>query len=119
MELVFVYGTLRQGHANHFIMRPTVKIGAGLTNDKYAMYVAGIPFLVEDEQVSKIKGELYAVDETTFEILDVLEGHPKWYERKKVDVTVEGIEHNAWVYFNEKQGSLNKSGDYAKRENNY
>ena len=32
---------------------------------------------------------------------------------------VEGIEHTAWVYFNEKQGSLIKSGNYDTRRSNY
>ena len=61
-------------------MSPTVKIGDGVTKNKYALYEAGIPYLVENEQVSKIKGEVYFVDETTFEILDSLEGHPSWYK---------------------------------------
>tara|TARA_B110000902_G_scaffold265169_1_gene348715 strand:+ start:4838 stop:5197 length:360 start_codon:yes stop_codon:yes gene_type:complete len=119
MEKVFVYGTLKKGHSNHFIMKRTLNLGPGLTKKKYAMYVSGIPFLVENEEVTKITGELYVVDETTFEILDILEGHPKWYERKEVDVMVEGIEHTAWVYFNEKQGSLIKSGNYDTRRSNY
>ena len=115
MESVFVYGTLRNGFHNHFIMNPTFNLGKGLTKEKYAMYESGIPFLVEDEPLVRITGELYMVDQTTFEILDILEGHPKWYTRKKVDVIVEGEDHKAWVYFNEKQGTLIKTGDYADR----
>jgi gamma-glutamylcyclotransferase (GGCT)/AIG2-like uncharacterized protein YtfP len=115
MEKVFVYGTLRKGFSNHFIMKPTYRVGSGLTKKEYAMYSHGIPFLVENEQVSKITGELYIVDETTFDILDILEGHPKWYTRKVVDVNILGEEHQAWVYFNKKQGVLIKSGDYADR----
>ena len=79
------------------------------------MYSTGIPFLVEDEQVSKVKGELYFVDETTFEILDSLEGHPRWYERKLIPVIVEGKEYTAWTYFNKPAGKLIKSGDYGKQ----
>ena len=91
MHTVFVYGTLRSGFSNHFIMEPTVKIGDGTTKNKYALYEAGIPYLVEDEQVSNVKGEVYFVDETTFDILDTLEGHPSWYKRKLIPVIVEGI----------------------------
>ena len=115
MHTVFVYGTLRSGFNNHFIMKPTVMIGDGETKNKYALYESGIPYLVEDEQVSKIKGEVYFVDQTTFEILDTLEGHPSWYERKLIPVIVNGKEYTAWTYFNKPNGVLNKSGDYAKQ----
>tara|TARA_R110002096_G_scaffold272843_10_gene466619 strand:+ start:601 stop:948 length:348 start_codon:yes stop_codon:yes gene_type:complete len=112
MENIFVYGTLRKGFSNHFIMKRMMNLGKGLTKEKYAMYGSGIPFLVETEPVTNITGELYMVDQTTFEILDILEGHPKWYKRKQVDVVVEGVEHKAWVYFNKKQGTLIKTGNY-------
>ena len=115
MHTVFVYGTLRSGFSNHFIMEPTVKIGNGTTKNKYALYEAGIPYLVEDEQVSNVKGEVYFVDETTFDILDTLEGHPSWYERKLIPVIVEGKEYTAWTYFNKPNAVLNKSGDYGKQ----
>ena len=115
MHTVFVYGTLRSGFSNHFIMEPTVKIGNGTTKNKYALYEAGIPYLVEDEKVSNVKGEVYFVDETTFDILDTLEGHPSWYERKLIPVIVEGKEYTAWTYFNKPNGVLNKSGDYGKQ----
>jgi len=117
MHVVFVYGTLRSGFNNHFIMKPTVKIGIGETKNKYALYSSGIPFLVEDEQVSKVKGEVYFIDQTTFEILDSLEGHPSWYERKLIPVMVGGKEYIASTYFNKPNGILIKSGDYAEREN--
>jgi len=90
-----------------------MNLGKGLTKEKYAMYGDGIPFLVETEPVVNITGELYMVDQTTFEILDILEGHPKWYKRKQVDIVVDGLEHKAWVYFNDKQGKLIKTGNYA------
>ena len=115
MHTVFVYGTLRSGYSNHFIMSPTVKIGDGITKNKYALYSTGIPFLVEDEQVSRVKGEVYFVDETTFEILDSLEGHPRWYTRKLIPVMVDGKEYTAWTYFNKPAGKLIKSGDYAEK----
>ena len=115
MHTVFVYGTLRSGFSNHFIMEPTVKIGNGTTKNKYALYEAGIPYLVEDEKVSNVKGEVYFVDETTFDILDTLEGHPSWYERKLIPVIVEGKEYTAWTYFNKPNRVLNKSGDYGKQ----
>jgi len=113
MHTVFVYGTLKSGFSNHFIMKPTVKIGEGETKNKYALYESGIPFLVEDEKVSKIKGEVYFVDQATFDILDTLEGHPDWYKRKLIPVMVDNKEYTAWTYFNKPSGKINKSGNYG------
>ena len=54
MELVFVYGTLRKGHGNHKLIEGGRFMGSGLTVKKYAMYSRGIPFVSEDEPVSRI-----------------------------------------------------------------
>ena len=115
MHTVFVYGTLRSGFSNHFLMASTVKIGDGETKNKYALYTSGIPFLVEDEQVSTIKGEVYFVDDTILRVLDSLEGHPDWYKRKLIPVVVKGKEYIAWAYFNKPAGVLIESGDYEKQ----
>ena len=125
-HLVFVYGTLRSGYHNHFLVSngasgtsKNIKIGKGKTKNKYALYEHGIPYLVEDEKTSKVTGELYMVDISTLQNLDLLEGHPKWYRRKLIKVLVGETEHLAWTYFNKKQGKLIKSGDYADKQKAY
>ena len=115
MELVFVYGTLRKGHGNHKLIEGGRYMGTGLTVNKYAMYSRGIPFVSEDEPISRIKGEIYEVSKPILKLLDMLEGHPGWYERKKTIVKVGQKKIKAWLYFNNtKTENLIESGDYEK-----
>mgnify|MGYP003139024103 FL=1 len=116
MELVFVYGTLRKGHGNHVLLKNSEFVDAGLTKKKYAMYANGIPFVSDDEEVSSIFGELYKVSSHTLRMIDLLEGHPSWYERKKITVIGGKKRYKAWLYFNNaKEGHLVESGDYERR----
>ena len=52
----------------------------------------------------KIQGELYQVDSETLASLDRLEGHPSFYERRRICVVVPDprggeAEGGAWCYF--------------------
>tara|TARA_R110002167_G_scaffold7683_12_gene36198 strand:- start:2012 stop:2368 length:357 start_codon:yes stop_codon:yes gene_type:complete len=115
MEIVFVYGTLRQGYNNHKLLLNCEFIDAGRTVNNYAMYANGIPYVSDNEQVSQIYGELYLVNQRILFNLDMLEGHPSWYKRKKIAIeTFEGKVYNAWLYFNNtKTENLIVSGDYS------
>ena len=86
MEIVFVYGTLRQCYHNHRLIMDCKIIDVGRTVNQYAMYANGIPYVSENEQVSQIYGELYLVSSKILFNLDMLEGHPSWYKRKKVTI---------------------------------
>ena len=114
MNLVFVYGTLRSGFGNHSLLSSSKFLGKGKTRKKYALYQVGIPFLVENESHKQIVGELYSVSSRVLLGLDMLEGHPKWYQRKKSTIIVNGKNYRAWIYFNKPQGELIESGDYAE-----
>ena len=107
-EKIAVYGTLKQGHGNHaFYIAPALKdgrakfLGKGKTEKKYAMYCAGIPFVVDDKEVSHIDVEVYEIfDKSVMDAIDSLEGHPYCYERRKVNVILEnGEKVSAWMYF--------------------
>ncbi len=115
MEYIFVYGSLRKGFWNHkHYLKNSKFIGKGKTKEKYAMYADIIPYVVENEKISHIVGEVYEVDKKTLERIDYLEGHPNYYFRKKVPIVLEtGKEIKAWMYFYpEPYGVLVKSGDY-------
>ncbi len=114
-HLVFVYGTLKQGFHNHYILEDSEFLGSGFTVEKCAMYENGIPYIVKDEAISRIQGEIYSVDNETLEILDRLERHPEWYCREEVDVVMDssGEIFVAWLYFNPTpEGKLVTSGVY-------
>ena len=102
--LLFAYGTLMSGYGNNYYLRNQKFIGNGTTNEKYTMYASGIPFINEEEKTSQIHGELWEVDIKALPYIDALEGHPDWYQRKQVLVTVNGNEYTAWLYFNNSNG---------------
>jgi gamma-glutamylaminecyclotransferase len=113
---VFVYGTLKSGFSNHHYLNGSDYLGAGKTVEKHAMYESGIPYVIADDPVSYIFGEVYSVDGLTLERLDNLEGHPDWYERKKVEVLLDNdATILSWLYFYpQKSGKLVKNGRYTK-----
>ena len=118
--LVFVYGTLKKGFSNHRLLAGAEFLGTGQTVKKYAMYSTGTPIVLKQEAVSPIFGELYRVDEKILASLDSLEGHPDWYRREEVEISVDEGERGkrletAWLYFSlDKRGTLVPSGKFLK-----
>ena len=88
---VFVYGTLKRGYRNHGLLENSTYLGKAKTTKKMAMisnesntfpYVLGV-----DEYAGEhIEGEVYLVDETTKDRLDLLEGVPHHYYEDVVEV---------------------------------
>lgn len=98
-DYLFVYGTLKRGYGNHRYLEGASFIGEGETVEEYEMYDCGVPIVCKGRRVSKVKGELYEVDEGVLRRVDELEGHPYCYCRKRVRVEVGGKEYDAWMYF--------------------
>ena len=111
--LLFAYGTLMSGYGNNHYLRNQNLIGSGTTDEKYTMYASGIPFINEEKQTSQIHGELWEVNIKALPAIDALEGHPHWYQRKQIPVTINGEKYTAWLYFNnENGGKIVESGNY-------
>ncbi|KAL4228660.1 hypothetical protein ACF0H5_011705 [Mactra antiquata] len=96
-SLVFVYGTLKQGLPNHYLIEDKqsgicIPRGAAVTMEKYPLIIASeynIPFMLfKPGRGHNITGELYEVDKIRLEKLDELEAHPKLYERLQIRVRV-------------------------------
>ena len=121
-NMVFVYGTLKRGFVNNRLLCGSKFLGKARTEGKFALYEAGISFVIEDEQVSKISGEVYEVDERTLARLDRLEGHPSWYCRKMVNISINNKDLDevtkmieAWIYFFPvRQGVILESGMFGR-----
>ena len=98
-HLVFVYGTLKRGEPNHSLIEPgsasgqSLLIGTGITQNKFPLVVAGIyniPYLLD--AVGKgnlISGEIYSVDQEGLDSLDILEGVPKHYQRRRENIIIQ------------------------------
>lgn len=92
---VFVYGTLKKGFANHYLMQDGRNgmarfITIGHTKDVFPLVVgtdASIPFMLPvKNQGKQVHGEIYEVDKNVLSKLDDLEDHPTWYKRSKCDI---------------------------------
>lgn len=118
MEKVAVYGTLRKGQHNNYLLVSANYLGTGNTVEKYRMASYGIPYVSEKEEVNKVNVivDLYEVNDKQLDRLDILENHPNWYQRKEIDVLIDGETHKAWLYFNEVENYDTmkniKNGDY-------
>ena len=112
--VLFVYGTLKRKFHNHYLLESSKYLGNGHTKSKYALYESSIPFVIKDEHVSVIYGELYEINNETLKRLDRLEGHPNWYCREQVEIITEsGQTMTAWLYFYpQPNGKLNTTGLY-------
>jgi len=111
-QTIFVYGTLKRNFHNHHYLETSQYLGTGYTKSKYALYTAGIPFLIKADPVSHVHGELYEVNAVTLKQLDRLEGHPDWYCREQVEIiSATNQTITAWLYFNPvPNGKLIRSG---------
>ena len=101
-HLVAVYGTLKQGYGNHRTMGSSRLVGKGTTYERYPMTESGIPFVYPEKGVgNNVVVEVYYCDKETLEgPIDGLEGHPRFYERRKAPILLQNGEIiEAWVYF--------------------
>lgn len=102
MHRVFVYGTLKEGHLNHHVMQ---RFGTSKKLEVEAfiegiMYTLGVyPAVIEGR--GAIKGEVWLVDDKTLKLLDQLEDHPDFYERKIVKLL--GTEERVMAYIMPKE----------------
>ena len=100
---VFVYGTLKRGYSNHDLLEiieaefigkaKTAKPTFDLIN------LRAFPGLVWGDYF--VSGELYDVSDKNIGVIDRLEGHPDFYCRDVIPVSVDDliVEIEAWAYF--------------------
>lgn len=90
---VFVYGTLKKGGSNHHYLATAKFLGKASTMSKWAMIGEGMPYpyLLQPSSVSgkEIQGEVYEVDATTLQNLNVLEGVPYHYKQSMIGIKME------------------------------
>ena len=121
-EKIFVYGTLRKGFSRHRYLSLEAKwIGMGTV--KGLLYDLGSypGVLLSDE--GKVKGEVYAINESTsiLQKLDRIEGfnalqpERSLFLRTQVEVTMEDRSVEAWIYIlpsKPERATLIPTGDY-------
>lgn len=100
--VVFIYGSLKRGFAAEHHMVDADFLGFAETVSPYALFRESnnwFPVLYKDEQVNKIKGELYSINNRLLKTLDRFEGHPLFFKREIINVTIDEKQVQAWCYF--------------------
>lgn len=103
-NLVFVYGTLKDGGRNSPLLSQATFLGDARTKSKWTMIGNGysFPYVLEMDYLlgGNIQGEVYAVNSVELERLDTLEGVPTHYKKVKTKVIyeVDGIEEEVTMY---------------------
>ncbi len=103
-NIVAVYGTLKRGKTNHFIMEllSAEFLGVGKTAEKYPLTTDGmLPYLFDEAGVGyRIPVEIYRVSDTALAVIDRFECHPKFYARKSTKCKPpSGETLDCFVYF--------------------
>lgn len=111
MIRVFVYGTLKGGHSNHVLMHNSgaIFLGRDSITGLFKMYDMGtFPAVITriDGPTAIIRGEVWAMEPEGLATLDLLEGHPHFYARRKL--WTDRMNKRVWVYF-----LVSKFGDEA------
>jgi gamma-glutamylcyclotransferase (GGCT)/AIG2-like uncharacterized protein YtfP len=70
---VFVYGTLKSGLWNHYLLKGCEFFGRAATVPTYKMIENGFPVVISDREGKPLAGELCTVDDETLARLDQLE----------------------------------------------
>jgi gamma-glutamylcyclotransferase (GGCT)/AIG2-like uncharacterized protein YtfP len=83
---VFVYGTLKSGFRNHYLLKGCEFFGAAATISTYKMIENGFPVIMPDSEGKRLAGEIYIVDDAALARLDQLEREGSSYDRKLIDV---------------------------------
>ena len=96
-RLVFVYGTLMSGEANHHYLQNSANLGLAVI-EGYDMYdVGAYPAIIAGDGL--IIGEVYSVSKKDLESIDMLEGEGNLYLKKCETVTdAKGNTAFAFVY---------------------
>lgn len=93
-HLVFVYGTLRRGGANHYMLADSNFLGRYVTEPRYTMFRLGQFPAVVARGNSPIAGEIYRVSDEVFALLDELECYPSVFARQIIHTPV----GDTWIY---------------------
>jgi len=93
---VFVYGTLRSGERNHHLLQNSKLVQRARTGATFELVSLGaFPGMVAGGNTAVV-GEVYEIDAVTLAALDRLEDHPRFYQRRPIELD-DGIEVVAYL----------------------
>lgn len=101
---VFVYGSLKRGFHNQHMLEKAEFLGNATTVEKFPMFEVEkqeYPYLLDifHCDAENVEGEVFEVSDSLLKRLDFFEGVPEYYFRKLIQVELEGLVVDAYVYF--------------------
>jgi gamma-glutamylcyclotransferase (GGCT)/AIG2-like uncharacterized protein YtfP len=105
LNYMAVYGTLKRGYGNNYLCKyagmPFISTGKTTESD-FFLQGGGFP-ICRDGGSHSVSVEVFAFKHfEQIEDIDRLEGHPEWYKRRKVPITLSNGEIvDAWMYIQE------------------
>ncbi len=95
---LFVYGTLKRGFGNSYILRNSEFIGSAVSEEKFVIYDCGFPCAYPDYNGKRLSGEIYNLTDEDFIFTDRLESNGSLYNREVQDFIFRGELVSAWIY---------------------
>jgi gamma-glutamylaminecyclotransferase len=95
VSLVFVYGTLKRGYGNNYILRNAAFVSEGQTLARCRLFNSGFPVLRrrlnrDGPWNAPVRGEVFEVtDAATMRRLDSLEGEGRMYHRRRKKIQLD------------------------------
>jgi gamma-glutamylaminecyclotransferase len=92
MQLIFLFGTLKEGYPNYHSNFGSRVEGEFFTVDRYPLYLVGerySPWLINDPGFGEfVQGQVFSVDQDALDIMDSLERvtEPDGYQRLEIIV---------------------------------
>ena len=81
---IIVYGTLRAGEPNHYLLDHHVLVACARTEATFELVSLGaFPAMIAGGTTAVV-GEVYEIDPVTLAALDRFEGHPRFYQRTAI-----------------------------------
>jgi gamma-glutamylaminecyclotransferase len=104
-HVIFVYGTLKRGFANHHHLAAARFLATGVTVDPYPLVISeswNVPVVIDEAGNGfRVEGELFAVRPPDLQRMDDFEdvGRSHGYLRKSVLIKTSSRERrSAWIY---------------------
>lgn len=107
---LFVYGALMKGNTNHENFLSDARFAGYFVADGFQIYDFGSYPLIAQNEINKVRGEMYIVNSDTLCKLDISEAKANLFTRKLIKVTSEidnDVVQEAYVYVYNKDLSKN------------
>ncbi len=117
MTRLFVYGTLKRGCRNHALLAHQTSLGDAKTAPGFRLYrLNGFPGLIRAPGTADVvSGELYLVDDTCLQALDLFEGLSEMlYTRELIPLSPPHGSANAYLYARSVEGRPLLDGEWLE-----